>query len=181
MRSARRGAAMSSGAAPTIPSATSRRTTSRSRRSARSAAARTWSRRRSRAVSYLECPNKKKGAEEEVEAEEARQEERPSPNRAQRSSATTRSASAMRHRRLPRKRMGRWSRNPRRRKSCSQPDRRAVLRSIRAWCDRAGRAASCLLRCNRAARSRCNPLTLAAETYHEWNGCSPPPLMLKSF
>jgi len=62
--SARHVAATSSGDAPTIPSATSLRTTSRSRKSVRSAAARLVEKTLKSGI-FLECPNKKKGAEEE--------------------------------------------------------------------------------------------------------------------
>ena len=71
---------MSSGDAPIIPNATLRPTTSRCPRNARSAAAHTWSKKCPKCGSpylvektlksgvYLECPNKKKSAEEEARA-----------------------------------------------------------------------------------------------------------------
>ncbi len=91
---------------------------------------------------YLECPNKKKGAEEEVEPKKRGKKAAAAPKPgAAIVCATTRSASAMRRRRRRRRRMGRWWRK--------RGEERAAagltpgsFASIRAWCDRDGRAAS---------------------------------------
>ncbi len=106
--------------------------------SARSAAARTWWRRRCAAGIYLECPNKKKAAEELAHPRsgpEGRQEGAAGPGGGRRGVQLLEAHRRTRLRRPRPRRMGRWWRRRRAaRRSCSRRKAKAALRQNQGYC-----------------------------------------------